>query len=82
MYLNDLIEYLIVQGFEIRAYSGRNMHGGHCVAAVVPCLRDIALLGADLHHGLEIDNYALEFIAYWPRARLPDNHELLVGLNS
>ena len=78
MLVDDLIEKLHAIGLDARAYRGRNMRNGlPCVAAIVPALRDLALLGPDLHPGLEIDNYALGFIAYWPQVRLPVAHELL-----
>lgn len=76
--VDDIIEKLKSLGLQARAYHGRNMSdGGHCVAAIVPELRDIALLGPELHPGFEIDNYAFEFIVYWPLDRLPETHELL-----
>lgn len=79
MHVTELTERLVEIGFVPRAYSGRNMYRQHCVATVIPCLRDLALLGKELHAGLEIDNYAFEFIAYWPTARIYANDELLEG---
>jgi hypothetical protein len=53
------------------------MYRKRCVGVVVPHLRDLAMLGPDLHPGLEIDNFGFEFIAYWPMALLPESHDLL-----
>ncbi len=78
MTIDDLIDRLQAKGLNARAYRGRNMcSGGHCAAVVIPALRDLVLLGPDMHEGLEVDSYAREFIAYWPDVSIPATHDLL-----
>jgi hypothetical protein len=76
MQSEELIDRLTSMGLSPRAYSGRHMFGKHCVAAVLPDLRDVALLGRELRPGLEIDDFVREYIVYWPQATLPDTHKL------
>ena len=68
--------------FEPRPYAGRGMmRGTLCVGVALDELEDLALLGPELRPGLRVDSFAQRFIAYWPDAVIPVDHELLGDLN-
>lgn len=76
---DEVLDKLSATGFDALACRGQFMqHGRPCVAVILEELVDLTLLGRGLRQGIRVDNWGEQFIAYWPDARVDEDHPLLI----